>query len=198
VQGSGPEHDRDEEVETQIMLLEVPFGDPPHLRARARASDWLMGHPERAYPRLLARLESGRATPALVELLARLGRAESIAPLERLLTGPTSTEPEAYQAGQALAMHPQPAAGEALRRALANGEPHLATIAADALATRGDRSDCAALSTHLTAPDGRLRYHVVQAADRLDCLARDDLEKLARSDSDSDVRDLARRLLTKH
>lgn len=183
---------RDQEVETYIMLAETPFGDGPHAREREHATAWLLGHADRAYPRLLARLDEGRASVAVIELLPRFGRVESIPRLERLLVGP---EPPAWAAGQALALHPQPAAGEALRRALTNKEPAVGVVAADALATRSDHGDCAALVAAAGAPDARLRYHAVQAAWKVGCLGREALEALVRLDGDADVRGLAAKLL---
>jgi HEAT repeat protein len=183
---------RDPEVETQIMLSETPFGDGPHQRERERAVEWLVAHADRAYPHILARLDEGRATEALIQLLPRMGRAESIPRLERYLT---QTESLGWAAGRALALHPQPAAGEALRRALANRDPAVAALASDALGTRGDRADCAALLAAAHAPDARLRYHAVQAAGKLGCFDRKALESLAQFDADADVRGLAAELL---
>jgi HEAT repeat protein len=186
------ERKSDTEVETQLALAESPFGDGPHRRERERAAQWLLEHADRSYPVVLRRLEQGSAGAALVELLPRFDREESIPRLERLLSGP---EPPAWAAGQALARQSQPAAGEALRRVLDDADPKVAAIAADGLGTRGDRGDCAALVAHVDSPDARLRYHVVQAAGRLGCLAPADLESLSRADADADVRALAARLL---
>jgi len=182
----------DTEVETQLALVASPFGDEPHQREREQATAWLLEHAERSYPVVLGRFDRGQAGEALVELLARFDREESIPRLERLLPG---AEPPAWAAGQALARQSQPAAGEALRRALGHADPKVATVAADGLGARGDRADCTALVTHVTSTDARLRYHVVQAAGRLGCLARADLEALSREDADADVRALATRLL---
>jgi HEAT repeat protein len=187
--GSAP--NRDQEVETQIMLLETPFGDGPHKRERDRAAAWLVEHPDRAYPNLLALLEAGRAGAGVIGLMPTFDRKESIPPLARLLAGP---EPVAWPAGQALARHTDPSAGAALRAALASPEPEVAIAAADALATRGDPRDCSALSGVLGARDARVRYHVVQAAATLGCLDAVRLESIARSDDSADVRDLASRL----
>jgi hypothetical protein len=93
-------------------------------------------------------LNDGRTSVAVIELMPRFGRAESIPLLEHLLIGNEAT---AWAAAQSLALHPQAAAGEALQRSLARREPAIAIIAADALGTRGDRSACAALVT----PDRR-------------------------------------------
>lgn len=183
----------DREVETQLALAESPIGGGPHARERERAAQWLVEHADRAYPAVLGRFDQGRAGAALVELLPRFDREESIPRLERLLSGP---EPPAWAAGQALARQSQPAAGEALRRALDHADPKVATIAADGLGARGDRADCTALVAHVASTDARLRYHVVQAAGRLGCLARADLESLSHDDADDDVRALATRLLS--
>ncbi|HVV48545.1 MAG TPA: hypothetical protein VHO06_02715 [Polyangia bacterium] len=182
------------DVDTEISVLESPFGDGPHARDRARAADWLVAHADRAYPRILARIDAGRASPALVELLPRFGRAESIGRLERLLAGP---ELVAWAAGQALAKHPQPAAGDALRRALVGPSIPAAIVAADALGTRADRADCPALVRIARAPDVRLRYHAVEAGAKVGCFNREALQSIARTDSDAEVRGLAARLLDK-
>jgi HEAT repeat protein len=184
------ESDRD--VETRIMLLDGPFGDDPHVRERARAAEWLVEHAERAYPMLITWLETGRAGAGAVALLPRFARLESIDTLTRLLAGP---EAIAWQAGQSLAQHPQPSAGQALRQALTHPDATVAMVAADGLGTRGDRGDCAALSERLGAAHAGLRYHVLHAAARLGCLRREAIGQLARTDPDAQVRGLASQLL---
>lgn len=181
------------DIETRILLLDTPFGSEPHQRERDRAAAWLLEHADRAYPILIARLIEGILSAGAIALLPRFGRAESIAPLTRLLTGP---EGIAWESGQALAQHPQPAAGEALRHALANSDPAVAIIAADALARRGDRGDCAALTKRLNATHSGLRFHALQAAALLECLSRDAIAERAETDPDPEVRSLATRLLT--
>jgi HEAT repeats len=184
-------HRRDAEVDTQIALLSTPFGGGPHQQERERAATWLVANAHRSYPQIMADLVAGHGGVALVELLPRFGRAQSIPILEHLLTGPEAT---AWAAGQALALHPQAEAGEALVRSLAHQATAVAVIAADALGTRGDRSMCPALLERIHATDPQVRYHVLQAAGHLGCLPRQRLEALARSDTDADVRDLATRL----
>lgn len=183
----------DAEVEQQVTLLETPFGGDPHQRDRDRAAAWLVAHPDRAYPLLAARVDAGLAGVAVIELLPRFARAESIPRLERLLAGPEAT---AWEAGQALALHPQAIAGEVLRRSLGNSDRAIAIIAADALGVRGHVDDCPALVRLLSAPDAGVRYHVVQASGKLGCLTREALDSLARTDLDSDIRELATRLLS--
>jgi HEAT repeat protein len=175
-------------VETQIAVVEMSVGDGPHQRERERAADWLIAHGDRSYPRVLAHVDAGRASPALIEILPRFGRTESLGRLARLMAGP---EPNAWAAGQALAQHHQLAAGEALRRALAGPSIPVAIIAADALGTRADRADCPVLVAGTRAHDVRLRYHTLQAGAKLGCFRRAALESLARSDADAEVRSLA-------
>jgi HEAT repeat protein len=182
----------DPDVETRIMLLDGPFGGEQHVRERDCAAEWLVEHADRAYPLLLARLESGRAGAGAVALLPRFGRSQSIGTLARLLAGP---EPMAWQAGQALAQHPQPEAGEALRQALIGPDATVAMIAADGLGTRGDRGDCAVLAERLGTTHAGVRYHVLQAAARLGCLPREVIGQLALTDPDAQVRGLASQLL---
>jgi HEAT repeat protein len=174
----------DSELELQLMLVESPFGGDPHRREAEAAAEWLLARPERAYPRLLARAAEGSATPALVELLGRFGRADAVPVLAGLLGGP---ELVAAAAADALAHHP--AAADALRAGLRRGG-EAAARSADALAARGDAGACPDLLAAARDPDARVRYHAVQAAVRLGC---PDAVALAESDADPDVRALARR-----
>jgi HEAT repeat protein len=186
---AGDEPDTD--VDMRITLLDSPFGDAPHLLERDRAAEWLVQHADRAYPALLARLAAGSAGPGAAALLPRFGRAESIPVLARLLAGP---ELVAWEAGQALALHPQTSAGAALRQALADPDPAVATIAADALGARGDPCDCAPLVQRLDTAHAGLRYHLLQAAGHLGGVPPAVLDELARSDPDAEIRALARHL----
>jgi len=134
-----PASPSDEEIDVQIMLLENPIGGDPDQRERERSADWLVAHAERTYPRLLARVADGRFGVAVVQLLPRFARRESIPVLELLLTGP---ELIAWAAGQALAEHRDVTADAALQRALAADEPATRIAAADGLATRRDPAAC--------------------------------------------------------
>jgi HEAT repeat protein len=194
---------RDQELETRIMLLQSPFGGAPHEHERQQAADWLVAHAARAYPRLLAGLTAGMLGRAVIQLMPRFGRAETIPVLERLLWG---SELFVEAAAQALALHPQREAGEALDRALARPEPGVVKAAADALITRGDRAHCPALITRgdrahcpaliaaLKTPEPIARYHVVQAAGTLGCLQPAELAAMSRTDPDPEVRELAAKL----
>jgi HEAT repeat protein len=182
---------RDQELETRIMLLQSPFGGAPHEHERQQAADWLVAHAARAYPRLLAGLTAGMLGRAVIQLMPRFGRAETIPVLERLLWG---SELFVEAAAQALALHPQREAGEALDRALARPEPGVVKAAADALITRGDRAHCPALIAALKTPEPIARYHVVQAAGTLGCLQPAELAAMSRTDPDPEVRELAAKL----
>jgi hypothetical protein len=184
----------DAELETQIVLLESPLGGEPDIRERERAAAWLLAHPERAYPALLANAAEGVAGPASIELLGRFGNADSVVVLAGLLGAP---EPTGRAAAQALAEHSAPEALDALRAGLREGGD-AAVRCADALAVRGDAAACPALREAATSADAVLRYHAVQAAasPALQCLGAAELSDLAASDADPDVRALARSLLT--
>jgi HEAT repeat protein len=181
----------DQELETRIMLLQSPFGGAPHEHERQQAADWLVAHAARAYPRLLAGLAAGMLGRAVIQLMPRFGRAETIPVLERLLWG---SELFVEAAAQALALHPQREAGEALDRALARPEPGVVKAAADALVTRGDRAHCPTLIAALKTPEPIARYHVVLAAGTLGCLQPAELATMSRTDPDPEVRELAAKL----
>ena len=182
---------RDVELETQVMLLQSPFGDGPHLREREAAARWLLEHADRAYPRLLAMARAGTG-PAVVELLPAFDRVDSVAVLEELLGGP---ERVAWVAGRALARQRGPEALAALRRGAQLSDPEAAVAAVDGLATRGDRAGCPELAKAAEREDARVRYHAVQAAATLGCLSPAALAALAHDDPDAEVRALAARLL---
>jgi hypothetical protein len=177
----------DPDVETQLMLLQTPFGGGPHQRERERAAAWLVEHAERAYPALFALLEQGRAGPAVVALVPAFGRAESVAPLARLLARGDG----AWGAAQALAGQPQAEAGEALHAALSSDEPDVVVAALGGLAARGDESDCRAVTGALDHANARVRLSAVRAATSLGCLDRPALQRVARDDADEQVRQAA-------
>ena len=165
-----------------------PLGGAPHEYERQQAADWLVTQAARAYPRLLAGLTAGLLGRAVIQLMPRFGRAETIPVLERLLRG---SELFVAAVAQALALHPQREAGEALDRALARTEPHVVKAAADALVTRGDRAHCPALLAALKTPEPSARYHVLRAAGMLAACNRRISLPTSRTDPDPDVRALA-------
>jgi HEAT repeat protein len=69
--------------------------------------------------------------------------------------------------------------------------------AADGLAARGDKAACTDLAAAMEHIDPRARYHAVQAAGRLGCLSRQQLEAIARDDRSEDIRVLAAEFLVR-
>ena len=182
-----------DELESQIHLLQHPSGDPVHVQGAERALAYLLEHADAAHPRLVRLLEKRRAhnPAALLDALPRFGRAEGVPVLEEFLE--QGTETLCGVAAAALARHPAEAAFDALVRALALPRPASVSAAADGLFTRGDARACAALARHLRADDAVVRYHVVQAAAGLGCLAPEELRRIAALDPDADIRGLAGR-----
>jgi len=177
----------DSEVDSHIRRIETPFGDGPHQRQSELSREWLLGHEQAAYPRLLARAaEAG--SPATYAMLAEFGRPPAIPLLAQALD---AGGPHADAAARALARHPQAAAGKALRAALARPDPAISIAAADGLLLRADRRDCPALRAQLAAPDALVRYHVLQAAGGLGCIRPEALELFAERDASEDIRSLA-------
>lgn len=179
------------EVDLRIQSIETPFGDGPHQRQSEVARQWLRAHADVAYPRLLRRAQTA-GSPAVYAALADFARSESVPVLARALA---AGGPHTDAAARALALHPQGTAGQALREALDQSDPLICMAAADGLLMRADRADCAALRARLTDPDALVRYHVLQAGARLGCLDQAVMASIARTDADTDVRNLAAKML---
>jgi len=179
----------DIEVDTQVMLLESPFGDPAHLREQERAADWLIAHADRAYEPLLEMMRKGTAGPAVIQLLPRFMRSESIPALEKALI--TKSEQIARAAAKALAQHVGPEGLEILKQVVQSPGPGAVIAAADALAILGNKETCLSLLAALTHTDHRARYHVVQAAGQIGCLTKDQLILISTNDPDENIRALA-------
>jgi HEAT repeat protein len=179
------------EVDLRIQSIETPFGDGPHQRQSEAARQWLRVHADVAYPRLLRRAQTA-GSPAVYAALADFARSESVPVLARALAAGGS---HADAAARALALHPQESAGQALREALGQTDPLVRMAAADGLLMRADQADCAALRARLTDPDALVRYHVLQAGAHLGCLDRAVVASIARTDADTDVRNLAAKML---
>lgn len=89
---------------------------------------------------------------------------------------------------------PRRSPAAALSAALAGPEP-ASIAAADGLLLRGGRRHCDGPIAKLAAPDGLVRYHVIQAAERLGCIGREILGPIAERDDNEDIRNLADTLL---
>lgn len=181
----------DDEIEAQIRALLSPHGHEADRRAHDRALAFLLAHADEAHPRLLALLEPTRpyVPVAAVNSLPLFGRAESLPVLERLMR--EGAELIGMSAGQALGRHPHPDALQALLRGLKHDRAETKVAAADGLLTRGDKRACQALRELLSHTDYEVRYHAVNAAGKLGCLAREELARIAAHDTEQDIRNLA-------
>lgn len=182
--------ERSRDLERNISLLCTPFGSGAHAREREQAGQWLLAHADVAHPRLLELLALGASSNpfAIVELLPRFGRDESVIVLATLLSSGSATLQHA--AGQALARHPSNAAKSALLHALKSEQAATVVAAADGVLARGDPDACGALRPVLAHADAAVRYHALQAAGQLGCTTAAELARLAK-DADADVRALA-------
>jgi HEAT repeat protein len=179
----------DDELTTQLALLNSPFGRDADIRAREQAAQWLLKNSDRSYPVLLAQARAGGAGAGTIELLGRFGHADAVPVLEGLLG---DDGPAGMAAATALATLPDPAALAALRAGLARGGNH-AVNSADALGGRGDPAACPELRAAIAGSDPRVRYHALGAALRpaLTCLSPVELAEIADGDTDDEVRALA-------
>lgn len=130
-------------------------------------------------------------TPALVEVIGRLGHREATAWLVEQLR---ASGPSTGAAGVALGQSPDPDALAALTASLAAHEPEVVIAALDGLRIRGDRSVCGSLASVASHADSEVRYVWVRAGAALGCLDHAALRQLAASDPDPDVRKFAAEL----
>jgi HEAT repeat protein len=184
------------QLEMHLTFLMDPLGDAPNVRQRQQSTAWLLAHPDLSYPRLLAALQSNPAAldaPAIIEILPGFGRADSVSVLAQALEGGTTSV--ASSAGDALAHHPDPSARAALLRALRSSRAPTLVAAADGLYRRGDPSACVELKPLIAARDPVLRSSAVRATATLGCLSKAELDELAKTDTDPNVRALAQSLV---
>lgn len=181
-------------IKTQIMLLEIPFGSDPDLRAKEGAAQWLLSNAAESYPILLERLKSNTASPAIIELLPRFNRKESIPFLEKLLK---EHDQIAFIAGQALAQHHGQESREALRRTVREGESDAMIAAIEGLLTMNNTTDCSEFLIAAKNADEIVRYHAIRAAWHLKCLTDLQLKEIRNNDSSESVRILATELISR-
>lgn len=179
-------------IDQHIAWFSQPFGDDASLRQRETAAQALLGYGAAAHQRIVELLQAGRAAnpPALIALLPRFGRDDSIPLLQGLVNGDAGPN-LLGAAAQALAQHPSPKAASVLLDALASPSTPTVVVAADALAARGEGQARAPLRGLRLHANALVRYHAVQAAHQLGALSSDDLAELAQHDGDADVRALA-------
>jgi len=178
------------DIDPLLLVLQSRYGDPFHVREREAAAQTLLECSTDSYPRVIQLLSSGQAQnpAALLELLPRFAREDSVAVLEALMLNGGERLPRL--AAIALARHAGSAARDALIKALDASSPDIVVAAADGLLERGDNEACAALISRSSIDDAQARYHILQAALHLDCIGIDALRRIMQSDPDQDVRDL--------
>jgi HEAT repeat protein len=160
---------------------------------RATAAQYFVDHAEQTHARFLAAAER-TPSAAVLMVLGRMGREESVPLLERLLAG--GEELLAWDAGSALGANRTPAALGALLRQVGARDKNVVYGATLGLMARGDAAACPRLLRLAAEPRaGDVHYYLVQAAGRLDCWSRAQLTQIAAADRDPAVRDLATRLI---
>lgn len=179
-------------IRDALQLALTASGHSADQAARTEAMRFLAAHADEVHSGLVQAIESNTSGVGLLQqiaLLAELGRDEAVPVLVKLLDRPEELVIEA--AGAALGRHRVEEAFEALKRALRSGSSKVVSSAADGLLLRNDPRACPELLSVLAHPDAITRYHVVNAAAQLGCLSKSELDHLATSDSDPDVRSLA-------
>jgi len=183
------------ELEHYILMLQTSLGNELDLQEQEQSAQYLLNHPDQAHPYLLRLLQSGHASNpfAVIDVLPRFGRPESIPVLENLLL--QGSENVRRAAGEALARHPLDLAEQSLIQGLTAPHPESVIAAADGLMSRGNSSACLALVMTLDTSPKRdnlvVRYHLIQAAASLGCFSRKELAAIANTDPNQEVRDLA-------
>jgi len=183
----------DPELERQLRLSRPKGGHPADVRERDRAVAWLLEHPERAYPTVLARATTSPGDASLIELLGRFRKVESTSVLMQAFQRP---EPVRRYAAAALGLSPDPEARKALIEALAEPSTQVAAIAG--LEASGDATLGPRIRELLRSPTAEVRWVAVHACKSLGCISEQELSELARGDADPSVRELAEKGPTKH
>jgi HEAT repeat protein len=175
------------DIDRQIADLRIRAGSPADLRQRDRALDWLLRNADRAFPVVLSRVEDLPNDLVLLDLLGRYRRPEATAVLLRAFVDPHTR----LQAASGLGLSPDPAARQALRRALKSTAPAEVTAALSGLGASGDATACADVVPQLQSDNAEVRWMAVEIGARLSCLDVAMLEALSIGDPDASVRALA-------
>lgn len=184
------------EIDQSFEYLMSPLGGEPHVRERERAIAFMLAHPQLSHPRLLAALKAKPTAldaPVMIELLPAFGLNDSIPMLEEIMM--LGAEIVSRSAGLALGRHPSKRAHEALLRGLKSPRAESIVGAAAGLAVQTSQRPCDALAGLSNHEDPIVRYHVIQAAAKLKCIAVHELTKIAAEDPDDNIRSLAANLL---
>ncbi len=161
---------------------------PKNHTVRRRAEALLLAEADAAIPVLIAALHRpSPTTPAIIEVLGRMGRPEAIEPLARFLNNPMPTL--SMGAAAALARHPDAAAAQTLRRAASSTDSRQAQAGLYGLQRRADATHCDVVKRALTATDATLRFYAVRAGLELGCIDEDERKRLS-GDSSPEIRRL--------
>lgn len=154
---------------------------------------WILKHPDEAHPVLVAHLDDkGLGYLHIPDVLAMLGRAEGIPPLERALWDDDGFV--VAGSGLALGNHPHEDAFAALIRGTQpNATPEVITWAVEGLRNRRDPAACPALIPLLHRDESSLRFHVLRASAELGCISSAEIAPF-RNDPQPDVAALAHAL----
>jgi HEAT repeat protein len=180
-----------DELELNLMLLKNWFGDEPDERERREAIDYLVEHADEAYPRIVAEIEArpfALDAPALIQVLPRFGREDSIDLLERILA--SGDDRVCRAAGEALGRHPASRAGDVLVRALDSEDRQSRIGAAIGVGTRRERSACEPLARRIMAGEPVERYYLAHAFAQIGC-ENDSVWRRLEEDAEADIRALA-------
>ncbi len=132
------------------------------------AMQWLVEHPEDARPGLRAFVERGgddMATRRAFDVLGRIGNAEDVGLLATRLEAARGTL--AADAAHGLALHRDPAAGEALIAATGSASADVVGAAASALGERNDAAAKPILERLLAHGDEGVRHRAKLALEDL-------------------------------
>ncbi len=180
------------QIESYIQLAARSTGDAAGLRERERAAQFLINHPAEAYPplaRLVAEKPAAWETPRLLDIIGRMGLAESAPLLAEMLTQAIPDTSRA--AGRALGAIGGANAQTALLAGLTAESSEVRIAALEGARMFGGDFGCAPITSMLTDADANVRYYAVSTAVSLGCLSPDQLAQIAREDSDAYVRLLA-------
>jgi hypothetical protein len=175
------------ELEDNLAAARLPGGAPPDLRRHENALAWLLAHPEEAFPRVLAAVESDPSDVVLVDLLGRFRQPGATHALKAAFA---AGDPARRYAAAGLGQSPDPAA-RAFLMATLDGDRGAVVAGLAGLGVSGDPSACAAVRSKLGAVEGEVRWAAVDAGKRLGCVTPAELKRIALEDADPDVRKLA-------
>lgn len=187
-----------DEIEMNIRMAVNPSGDPPSLREREQAAQFLLAHANIAYSRIIGLIRKkpkAWEAPRLIELIGRFRRDDSVPLLKDLMLQAIPDTSRA--AGRSLGVIASTAAYEALRVGLKVDSIEVIISAIEGVRICGDESWCSAIEPAIVDQDANLRYYAVNAAAELGCLDVERLKNMTEYDDDCYVRQLAVQWLKK-